>query len=121
MRATVLFLVASLFLLGAPTGSQAKAFRAVPGAAGEGLAMRTVGYSGGTNGRMVIEVENGGTKRRQSAADGLYFVPAGDPEKAPQRLGAAGPFEVRRTRAGSAETVKAMWIEPGETVRLELH
>jgi len=58
------------------------------------LAVRIIRYTGGVNGEMVVEVQNNGTRPEVFNAQGLYFVPDGDPDKAPQRLGAAGPFQI---------------------------
>jgi hypothetical protein len=58
------------------------------------LAVRVIKYTGGVNGEMVVEVQNQGTRSEVFTAQGLYFVPDGDPDKAPQRLGAAGPFQI---------------------------
>ncbi len=58
------------------------------------IQMRVIRYTGGVNGEMVVEVQNQGTRSEVFSAQGLYFVPDGDPDKAPQRLGAAGPFQV---------------------------
>jgi hypothetical protein len=66
---------------------------ALEGARGN-LAVRIIRYTGGVNGEMVVEVQNHGSKAEVFSAQGLYFVPDGDPDKAPQRLGAAGPFQI---------------------------
>lgn len=58
------------------------------------ISMRIIRYTGGVNGEMVVEVQNQGSRPEVFSAQGLYFVPEGDPDKAPQRLGAAGPFQV---------------------------
>ncbi|MFT7621514.1 MAG: hypothetical protein ACI9WU_000677, partial [Myxococcota bacterium] len=54
--------------------------------------LRIVKYTGSTNGGMIVEVRNTGSSAAEFTADGLFFVPKGDAESAPQRLGAAGPF-----------------------------
>lgn len=59
-----------------------------------GLTMKVVGYDGSTNGEMTVVVKNSKGKRVLFDPSGLYFVPQMDPEKAPQRLGAAGPYEI---------------------------
>ncbi len=64
------------------------------------LQIRVVRYDGSTNGKMVVDVRNNGKTRTRFVAEGIYFIPAGDPEKAPQRLGAAGPFTVVGHKAG---------------------
>jgi nucleoside 2-deoxyribosyltransferase len=107
------------FLAGGAAAKNAK-YRKVPGAKGKALEMRTITYNGSTNGRMVIEVTNTGKTKQSFDAAGLYFVPGGDPEKAPQRLGAAGPFEVV-TKKGTSEAIEQLDVAPGDTVKLELH
>jgi hypothetical protein len=98
------------------------AFSKVPGSKGKKpLVMRTVSYNGGTNGRMVIEVKNDGKTAQRFEAGGIYFVPGGDPEKAPQRLGAAGPFEIVTDGAPSGEAIESIEVPAGKTVQLELH
>ncbi len=83
------------------------------------LKIRWVGYKGGTNGAMIVEVKNAGAKTAKFVADGLYFVPQGDPEKAPQRLGAAGPLQIvdgNNTR----QHVESLTLKPGETRKVSL-
>jgi hypothetical protein len=82
------------------------------------LRFRVVRYDGGTNGKMVVEVRNDGSKAEEFQAKGLYFVPKGDPEKAPQRLGAAGPFKVKEGKKWTR--FEAMKVQPNKVVRLEL-
>lgn len=83
-----------------------------------GLTMRVVRYTGGTNGKMVVEVRNPGRRAAEFDPKGLYFVPDGDPEKAPQRLGAAGPFEV--SEAGQWKPQKTLRLGPGGKALLQL-
>lgn len=89
-------------------------------ASNENLKIRFVKYDGSTNGAMVVEVKNTGRSVATFDSDGLFFVPKGDPEKAPQRLGAAGPFtEI----AGSKQIVRQkgeLAIAAGETKKLRL-
>lgn len=74
--------------------AQADDFVPIPegGSGQENLKMRVVRYDGGTNGEMVIEVTNTGKRAATFVAEGIFFVPKGNPESAPQRLGAAGPI-----------------------------
>jgi hypothetical protein len=58
------------------------------------LQLRVVRYDGGTNGELTVEVENPGGKALMFEATGLYFVPDGDADQAPQRLGAVGPMQL---------------------------
>jgi len=112
---------ALLVLLVGSAGAGKEGFRNVPGAGAKALQMRTVKYNGSTNGRMVVQVRNKGKTTETFDAAGLYFVPGGDPEKAPQRLGAAGPFEVVGAEGASGEAIQKLKIAPGESVELELH
>jgi hypothetical protein len=59
------------------------------------LKLKVSKYVGGTNGELTVEVTNPGSAPAEFDAQGLYFVPTGDPDHAPQRLGAVGPFQVR--------------------------
>ena len=57
---------------------------------------------------MVVEVQNNGTRSEVFNAQGLYFVPDGDPDKAPQRLGAAGPFQMEG-QGSRARSTSSRW------------
>lgn len=59
------------------------------------LEVAVLSYNGGTNGAITIEVKNTGNAPEPFVATGLFFVPDGDANDAPQRLGAVGPFLVR--------------------------
>lgn len=87
-------------------------FRAVPGAK---LEIRATTYDGSTNGTLVVEVRNPGKTAQKFSAAGLYFVPQGDPDQAPQRLGAVGPMQI----AGGTEQTEAV-IAAGATVEIKL-
>jgi hypothetical protein len=80
------------------------------------LRIRFVRYTGGTNGRMIVDLRNTSRKSAAFTPDGLYFVPKVDPERAPQRLGAAGPFELDK----QSQAQRKLTIAPGKTVRLRL-
>lgn len=80
------------------------------------LRIRFVRYTGGTNGRMIVDVRNTGKQTATFTPEGLYFVPQVDPERAPQRLGAAGPFEVDKGQ----EVQRSLKVAPGKTKRLRL-
>ncbi len=96
------------------------AFGPIPmkGKAKTSLQMRVVEYRGGTNGKMVIEVKNSGAKAEEFSAKGLYFIPDGDAEKAPQRLGAAGPFEAQQD--GKWATMEGLKMKAGQVARMKL-
>jgi hypothetical protein len=81
-----------------------------------GLLIRVVKYDGSTNGAITVEVKNPGTAIAAFDAKGLYFVPAVNPEQAPQRLGAVGPFTTR-TRPDRAEMLE---LQPGASEQLTL-
>lgn len=114
------------FLLGLLAGpAQADKFAPMPGsgAANSSLQLRFDRYDGSTNGEMIVVVKNTGKQSQTFEAKGMFFVPEGDPEKAPQRLGAAGPIRVV-TGAGKGQQLSAHKDEvvllPGETKRLRL-
>ncbi len=89
-------------------------------ASAENLKIRFVEYDGNTNGAMVVEVKNTGRTAATFDSDGLFFVPKGDPEKAPQRLGAAGPFtEIAGTKHVVRQDGKVA-ILAGETKKIRL-
>ena len=93
------------------------AFQPLPpesGGKATGLQLRVVSYNGSTNGAITVEVKNTTKEAQEFSAAGLFFVPAMDPDKAPQRLGAVGPYEVDATR------YERMKIAPGATVKANL-
>ena len=96
----------------APTGT----VPAMAGQPGSHLAARVLAYDGHTNGGMKVEVTNGGRRSESFVAQGLFFVPEGSPNEAPQRLGAVGPFQVD----GRAERKDSIELEPGARVVLLL-
>src|SRR4051794_23895278 len=58
------------------------------------LLVRIVSYAGSSNGVITIDVKNPSGQAQEFTAKGIYFVPRGDADQAPQRLGAVGPFKV---------------------------
>ena len=93
------------------------AFQPLPpesGAKPTGLQVRVVSYNGSTNGAITVEVKNTTKEPQEFSAAGLFFVPAMDPDKAPQRLGAVGPYEVDASR------YERMKIAPGASVKANL-
>lgn len=91
------------------------AFDPVPSAAGappSGLTMQVVKYDGSTNGAITVDLKNPTAGPVDFSAEGLYFVPGGDPDHAPQRLGAVGAFINRGRR------VEKLTLAPGATERL---
>ncbi len=98
------FLVAIMVLLvGLGTAAADNRFHNVPGKRSDGgrLQVKVVQYDGATNGKLTVTVRNTGTAAMKFAANGLYFVPDGDPDQAPQRLGAVGPMEIAGKRKES--------------------
>lgn len=84
------------------------------------LELRVVAYDGAVNGELTVEVRNPGKQVATFNAGGLYFVPDGDPDQAPQRLGAVGPMQI----AGPGDAPRArkdeIAIAPGASVRVTL-
>ncbi len=89
-------------------------FRQVPGAP---LEIRATTYDGSTNGTLTVEIRNRGKTAQKFAATGLYFVPEGDPDSAPQRLGAVGPMQIT---TGEAKEQSEVVIAAGATVEVKL-
>jgi len=111
--------IAATMLLSTPTF--ADTYAPVPKLQGKKsgeLKMRFVRYTGGTNGEMIVDVRNDGKVARTFEASGIYFVPKGDPEAAPQRLGAAGPFEIVSGKSRTA--AEKLVVAPGQNKRLHL-
>lgn len=88
-------------------------FHAVPDGK---LEMRAVQYDGSTNGRLHVQIRNPAKTAHKFSAQGLYFVPEGDPDSAPQRLGAVGPMQI----ANGGKEVSELEIAPGATVDVVL-
>ncbi len=82
------------------------------------LKIRFVKYTGGTNGEMIVDVKNAGKRTEKFHAESLFFVPNGDPENAPQRLGAAGSFRAKKGEKWIEAEIMA--LKPGETQRFHL-
>jgi hypothetical protein len=120
-RITVVLLALGLILV--PLAASAKSFAPVPRLdSGDRsfLQVKVVKYTGGTNGKMIVEVRNIGPLPEKFAARGIYFVPSDvpidDPERPPQRVVAAGPFE----NVNAKRTVNQVSVAPGKTVKLKL-
>ena len=118
MRSSVLLGSAAILLL--TSTAWAGAYAPLPSAdkQASGLQVRVVRYTGGTNGEMLVEVKNPTARPVSFSAEGLYFIPEGDPEKAPQRLGAAGPFLVQRE--GTWKSAQALPLAARTAARLRL-
>ena len=88
-------------------------FHAVPDAK---LEMRAVQYDGSTNGRLYVQIRNPAKTTQKFSAKGLYFVPEGNPDTAPQRLGAVGPMQI----ANDSKELSELDVAPGATVEVVL-
>lgn len=98
------------------TFAQAGSFTVLPAetGGGGGLEARVLRYHGGTNGTMAIEVRNPTGAPVELALSGVYFVPVGDPDSAPQRLGAIGPFLSSKVRH------ERLTIAPGAKIQADV-
>ena len=83
-----------------------------------GVSLRIVKYDGGTNGVLLVEVKNTRAEATQFSARGLYFVPEGNANEAPQRLGAVGPFRVKTEHGW--ERRESITLAPGAEAELRL-
>lgn len=119
MRSLAAVLVLLLGMVGVAGADQR--FRKVPaaGKAKSALQLKVVSYDGATNGELTVLVKNAGTQAMRFSAEGLYFVPDGDPDEAPQRLGAVGPLRLASSEDdGSRQTTIA--VAAGASVKLTL-
>ena len=116
----VLFGLSALLVMALCGPANAGSFVPLPKVDGKAnsLKIRFVKYTGGSSGRMIVELRNGGKRAQKFDPRGLYFVPKGDPDKAPQRLGAAGSFEVRQGQQWQSKT--SVTIAPGASTKLKL-
>jgi hypothetical protein len=99
----------------------ATGFDKLPGEQGKTspLLMRIVQYEGSTNGAITVEVKNPTGQSQEFSAKGIYFVPTGNPNEAPQRLGAVGPFQLQSANGASQRTDHTT-IAAGATARMTL-
>lgn len=118
-QVSMLFATAGLIALVAGP-ALAGEFAPVPAIKGQKttLRIRQVGFSGGASGQITVEVKNDGQHPQTFRARGLYFVPQGSAESAPQRVGAVGPFAVKEGQKWVRK--EQMEIAAGQTVRLKL-
>ncbi len=114
-------LVGIACLLSVPAVAKpAKAFSKLPSldGKGSGLKIKTLAYDGSTNGTMHVKIKNTTKKIQVFDPTGLFFVPDMDPKNAPQRLGAAGPYDIK---TGSKwQEARKTHIAPGATVEARL-
>jgi hypothetical protein len=117
----VLFTAGLVLVSSFSSASAADRFDKVPAVKGQkasGLVMRIVQYAGSTNGAITVDVNNPSDEPQEFTAKGLYFVPQGNANEAPQRLGAVGPFQV--LSGGGGQRADHLTIAPGATERLAL-
>jgi hypothetical protein len=105
-----------------PAPAAATSFEKLPGDAGKQspLLMRIVKYEGSTNGAITVEVKNPTGQPQEFSAKGIYFVPTGSPNEAPQRLGAVGPFQLQRSEGSQSQRLDRTTIAAGAIQRMTL-
>ena len=118
-------LAISLALLLCAPADAAKAFSPIPaeqtGGKSTGLEMRVVDYSGSVNGTIEVEVRNPTAQAVDFSAKGIYFVPNGDPDQAPQRVGAVGPFLVRNGKKWQRQSEYQVAAESTARMKLDVY
>jgi len=121
MRFHLLAAISSV-LFAFPALAKGPTFAPIPaeqtGGRATGLELRIVRYDGSTNGVLAVEVKNPTAEPVQFSAKGLYFVPRGNADEAPQRLGAVGPFSMRTQQGWQRR--ESTSIAPGEVVPMKL-
>lgn len=80
--------------------------------------MQVKGYEGSSNGELTVEISNPGKAPARFDAQGLYFVPNGDPDDAQQRVGAVGPFRVVSEQ--STKSVTEWTLPPGGSATIKM-
>ena len=120
-RTLFAFCFAAFVLVGLRPASAAPSFDKLPGEQGKQspLLMRIVQYQGSTNGAITVEVKNPTGTPQEFSAKGIYFVPTGSANEAPQRLGAVGPFQLQSAN-GTSRRMDRTTIAAGATERLTL-
>jgi len=108
------FLVVSLVVAVASAQPHETTFKPVPGSS---LELRTITYDGAVNGTLRVQVKNPLKSSQKFTATGLYFVPQGDPDTAPQRLGAVGPMQLANDRKKEQAAID---VPAGATVDVAL-
>ena len=117
---SVLSLAVFGFVLLHLSPAAATGFEKLPGEQGKTspLLMRIIQYQGSTNGAITVEVKNPTNAPQVFTAKGIYFVPTGNANEAPQRLGAVGPFQIQSN--GPSQRLDRTTIAAGATERLTL-
>ncbi|HVV82480.1 MAG TPA: hypothetical protein VHE35_05345 [Kofleriaceae bacterium] len=118
----VLATITLLAALARPAAADGKFHRvpAVKKADHAALQLRVVSYDGAVNGALTVEVKNTGKVAATFSAEGLYFVPDGDPDRAPQRLGAVGPMQLAAAGDAAPERKDRISVAAGATVQVTL-
>jgi hypothetical protein len=116
------FVLATALFAAAPPVQAANAFAPIPpdqtGGKASGLELRIVRYDGSTNGVLEVEVKNTRATPTAFSARGLYFVPNGNADEAPQRLGAVGPFELETNQGW--KPLEKTTLAPAAIARMKL-
>jgi hypothetical protein len=115
------FAAFGLVILRPAAATAAGGFDKLPGEQGKTspLLMRIVQYEGSTNGAITVEVKNPTGQAQEFSAKGIYFVPTGSANEAPQRLGAVGPFQLQSAN-GTSQRIDHTTIAAGATARMTL-
>ena len=115
------FAAFGLVIVRSNLAAAATGFDKLPGEQGKTspLLMRIVQYEGSTNGAITVEVKNPTGQSQEFSAKGIYFVPTGNANEAPQRLGAVGPFQLQSGN-GPSQRMDRTTIAPGTTARMTL-
>lgn len=117
MRPILIALVALVMAMVSTSARADGEFHRVPGKDTK-LQLKVVEYDGSVNGALKVAVKNTGTKPLRFSASGLYFVPDGDADEAPQRLGAVGPMQIAEDDVVRSKT--SITIPAGQTVEVTL-
>lgn len=102
----------------AETSDHAVEGQAPATAKGSGLDLKVVAYDGSVNGELTVEVRNPSKSELEFSAQGLYFVPKGDADQAPQRLGAVGPMQI--AEGAQSRRVDKLKVPAGATMKVKL-
>jgi hypothetical protein len=116
------FAAVSSLLFAFPVIAKGPVFTPIPadqtGGKSSGLELRIVRYDGAVNGVLMVEVKNPRPEPVEFSAKGLYFVPDGNANEAPQRVGAVGPFSLQTEQGWQRRD--NVTLLPGTVVRLKL-
>ena len=96
-----------------------KGFVPLPSLKGKSNSKLKIKFKAYTGGKVTAEVKNSSSRARPFHPAGVFFVPVNHPDKAPQRMGAAGPYEVYDGGAWKPVT-KSYKIPAGKKGRVRL-